>query len=197
MDWIFEVLAAIGGIGILIGVIWKFAGDLARDRLSESYRRQTEIELERLRQEYGAQRVRFDQFTESQVDIYIQLWEILQAMCLAVEALWYRVTPENLALLARQLRNTKRKIARWSLFFDQQDLVEIEQIIRALEQFEIGKQRLYEIKSVTDVDSYSSQEATEQIEQNRQYKTRFENLLERLRQSFRDKLAQIKYVYAP
>lgn len=189
MEIIYKILAAVGGIGIVVIGLSKFLGSILRDRLKESQRRQTELDLEATQY----RRVQADRFVNTQFDVYLELWETLQALRLAVDTLWHKATKPNIATLALQLRKTKEKVNNWSLFFDDNHLQELLRLLQNLEKLRAGKIRLFDIRSREDMKYVYPKEIESQVQENRQSKEQFDNLLENLRRSFRDRLSSIKY----
>jgi len=191
MELVRDILAVLGGAGIIILGLSKFLGVIWRDRIKESGRRDTEEALEAKRQRYGLRRVQADKFAESQFDIYIELWQMLQGLSLTVDSLWQRATKTNIETLARELAATKDKVNAWSIFFEKRHLKELNKLFEILENFETGKIRLVEIRSKNDMRDVSPEAVSYQIQQNRMFKEDFENLLEEMRDSFKSRLSEL------
>lgn len=189
---IIAALPVVGGgiVGGLIVVLFKFGSNVWRDRLKEGRRKKTEMELEGRRQRYGVRRVQADRFAETQYEKYLELWKCLQSLRLTVDALWNKVTPTNLVMFSNQVTSTKQKVADWSLFFEEHHLRELQKILLVLDNFRSGKERLAEFRYSDNVIFYEAQ-ITEQIEDNREYKLRFEAFLDELNKSFRERLSEI------
>jgi len=68
-DVIRDILAIIGGAGIVIIGLSKYVGDIWRDRLRERERKRTEIELESFRNNLLVKRVQTERFLKSQYDV--------------------------------------------------------------------------------------------------------------------------------
>ena len=92
----------------------------------------------------------------------------------------------------RELSESKEKVRRWSIFFEDNHLKRLNKLFRALEHFRAGKIRLIEIRSKKDMDYVFPEEIRYQIEQNRKYKDEFEKLLEDMRKSFKRRLSEIE-----
>src|SRR2546428_11032730 len=104
LDVVLKTLAAIGGVGVIVAGLSKWLGNVWRDRLRERERRQTEGELEVLRQQLGVRRAQVDLFAKSQFDLYVGLWKSLQDLRDAGDALWREASLENIERFAIQLR---------------------------------------------------------------------------------------------
>jgi len=187
MEIIKDVLAVIGGVGVILLILFEFLGHIWRDRLKERERRITERELQNI----NHRRIQADEFLSSQYEVYIELWKSLQSLKLLVDTLWDRATMDNIVLVANQLRVTKTKVNNWSIFFSSDHLRQLNKLFTSLEQLEAGKTRLVEIRTRQDVAEYMVSDIEYQINKNRQYRDQFMDLLETLRTSFQEKLSII------
>ena len=187
MQIVYHVLAVLGGAGVLIIVLSKWLGYVWRDRIKERERKKSEMELEYERQRLGLRRVQADKFAESQFDVYVELWQKLQGLSMLVDALWDSCTSQNIVMLANELTETKEKVKRWSMFFEDEHLRELRGMFETLGNFEAGKLRLIKVRSQEDMNRSYPREIKRQINENQLYRTEFNNILERIRQSFRDR----------
>ena len=187
MQIVYHVLAVLGGAGVLIIALSKWLGYVWRDRIKERERKKSEMELEYERQRLGLRRVQADKFAESQFDVYVELWQKLQGLSMLVDALWDSCTRQNIAMLANELTETKEKVKKWSMFFEEEHLRELRRMFDTLGNFESGKIKLIKIRSQDDMDKYYPIAIERQINQNRGYREEFNTILERIRQSFRDR----------
>lgn len=192
MEVLTYLLSAFGGAGVVILLLWKPLIGISRDRIKEQERRRTEEALEIQRQRYGVRRVQVDKFVDTQYDAYIQLWETLQRLHSAVEALWSNAAKENVDILSQELKDAKKILRNGSLYFDKKHYSELTTILRILEGFRVGKIRLIDIRSQDDFRYFSVRDMQFQIERNRKMMKRFEKLLETLRGSFQEKLSEIE-----
>jgi hypothetical protein len=91
------------------------------------------------------------------------------------------------------LRAVKKNTQAWSLFFEDQHLEQLQNMINILEHFYAGKTALHQLRQASDLYRYPDdlvrRTIMDQIEENRDYKDRFETLLGEIRQSFKRKLA--------
>lgn len=192
-ELIINILGVLGGAGIIIFGLSKFIGTIVQNRIKENERKQTEESLEIDRQKYGLSRVQADRYANSQYDIYIEIWQTLQGMKFAVESLWGRANNQNIATLAKLLRETRLKADNWSLFFDEDHLKELNRLLKILEKFSAGKASLVRIRNKNDIPRYFVEELEQRvITQNQHYKQEFESLLEKMRVSFKERLSTIE-----
>jgi len=188
-----DILAVLGGVGIIILGLSKFFGGIVGERLKERSRKKSEIDIETHRQRLASRRVQTDQFAQSQYDIYVDIWRSLQGIKLAVDSLWEKANSQNIASLARCLRETRSRVDNWSFFFDEEHFKRLNELLVVLERFKEGKTFLVNIWSSQDVTIYFKEGIDRQIEKNRNYKEKFESLLSEIKTSFRNRLSQVKY----
>lgn len=193
LDILRDILAVLGGGGIVVIGLSKFFGGVFRDHLKEQERRETELNIELHKSQFASRRTQTDQFLKSQYDVYIELWGSLQSLRFAVDALWQKANRDNIAALAKQLRHVRSQVDNWSLFFENTHLKELNRLLSILEDFEAGKTTLVRIRSKEDIPRYFQHEVEQQIEKNRHYKEEFEQILEEMRVSFKGRLSRIEY----
>jgi len=71
-------------------------------------------------------------------------------------------------------------------------LYELNRLLNILEEFEVGKQSLIQIRSSEEVSRWMKREIEEQINRNGQYKANFEKIMGELRTAFQAKLSTIE-----
>ncbi len=191
MELLFQVLAAIGGVGVIVLGLFKFLGNVWRDRLKERERRHTALSVQDEGQRYGLRRVQTDRFAQSQYEVYVTLWQALQTLALAVDALWHKATASNVWSLATELEMARESVRKWSLFVEDHHLDDLERIFEILYFFKTGKLAVYEIRSRDHLHTVDLAEVEQQIEANRALKEQFEALLDQLRVSFRERLGNL------
>ncbi|MGV8149856.1 MAG: hypothetical protein ACLKAN_12725 [Alkaliphilus sp.] len=195
IDVIKDISALIGGAGIIIIGLSKLLGSIFQDRLKENQRKKTEEQLELAKQKYGNKRIQTDRFVNTQYEVYIELWKNLQGMKLSVNALWSDASESNIIGLSGQLEIMQNQISNWSLFFDSEHLNEIKALLKILEDFHSGKMDLIRLRhnySNRIPRSFSQELEEEIIQKNKDYKERFENILEKIREDFQYKLSNIE-----
>lgn len=128
-------------------------------------------------------------YANSQYAAYCNIWKVLQSLRLAGEDLWQEANTENLVRFATELRKTKLNVNENELFFEEKDRKELLTLLQLFGNYELGKVKLVEIRSSTDEQFlFSQQKIQKQIEMNKRDKEKYENLLERIRLSFRKRL---------
>ncbi len=202
-DWIYHILAAIGSLGVIIIGISKFAGNIIENRLKEKDHRATQIELkgieketaielEKIRQLISVNTLMIDKYATSQNDVYQKVWKHLQSLKRAVNNLWGEVTPSNLEKLLRELHTTEKNIDDWSLLINEKHYRELKRLFEIVKSFQTGKLTLRKIQKERDLDYVKIEQINRQIEENRQFKEDLADLLDKLRNDFREKLSTFK-----
>ena len=186
MEVVRDVLAILGGAGIIILVLLKILGSIWRDRIT-----QKQI------QKFGVRRIQADKFAESQFDVYIELWQSLQGLKFCVDATWEKATLENVKALKAELSITNRQINRWSLFINKKHLKALKNIIKTISDFEAGKTSLIQLNSLKLIDSWGKHllyQIEKQVHENQELKQSFEILLEEIRREFQKSLTSLDNV---
>ena len=159
----------------------------------------------------GLENIRGSKFANAQFEAYCSVWKSLQRLRLAGEELWTSVTRENLLRFAYASRETFSFVREGEIFFDDEDRESLMKILRAFNDFHIGKQRLIQMQSLTDfenawrnivgdfrelpesrrleIQAELEADIKSQIRSNKHLKEEYERLLQRIRASFRKRLS--------
>jgi len=132
-----------------------------------------------------------DKYAQSQFDAYCRIWRSFQALRLLGDDLWKIANTETITKFAKQLRGTELMVREDEIFLEENDRRRLLRILSAFGDFRIGKMRLIEVRSEEDVKGNisSANRIQRQIEQNRIYKTHYEELLDDVRISFKQRLS--------
>lgn len=129
-------------------------------------------------------------YERSQFKAYCDIWKVLQVLRDAGDSLWEIASKENILNFALHLRETTSKIRESAIFFDEGDYEQLNRLLKDFGSFRLGKLRLHEIRSQTDIDRYVRLHAAqEQINKNYIIKQQYEELLEKIRVSFKNRLS--------
>jgi len=153
---------------------------------SETLRQQVEL----FRQILGEINIQQSPLQSLRVEAYSGAWRVLQAVKLAGDALWEEASEINILRFAQALKMATVQVDEDAPFFNKDDLRNLRSVLKAFGNFRAGKQRLYEIRFSEDIsDNYALREIRHQIDENRRYKGVYKNLLERILESFRNRLS--------
>jgi hypothetical protein len=153
-------------------------------------------QLEFFVRQIGLENIRTSNFANSQFQVYCDIWKSLQALRVAGDDLWKKVSDENLITYAEQLRKTTRFVQEGEIFFDDQDREQLLDILTEFQQYRLGKMRLAEIRTKIEVQKniyaiIGVQQVERQIERNRENKLRYENMLDQVRVSFKARVSKL------
>jgi hypothetical protein len=143
----------------------------------------------------GIENIRASNFANAQFEAYSNIWKNLQALRLLGDDLWEEANKEILVRFAEQLRKTLTVARDGEIFFEEEDRETLLQILREFGGFRLGKLRLIEIRSKQEFEYYLEQgiinegRVARQIEENYEYKVKYEALLEKIRISFKKRLS--------
>ena len=127
------------------------------------------------------------QFRETQLPIYLEVWNSLYDLKLAADRLWKTADIDYLQRFVEQLKNTELKINRNILLIEEKNKIELLELIQTFWDFEIGKKRLIRQKESV-ADGVTNQMIKDTIQRNRQTKNEYERLIEEIEQSLREQL---------
>lgn len=151
-------------------------------------------QLEFFVQQIGLKNLRASNFINSQFKTYCRAWKRLQALRLAGDDLWERANNENLLKFAEQLRRVKTIVRKGEIFFEDKDRENLEDILDSFGDFWIGKRKLIGIRSEQQIEvinpaNYYEEQIKRQIDRNHNHKVQYEQLLEKIRVSFKSRLS--------
>jgi hypothetical protein len=134
--------------------------------------------------------IQADEEYTSQVKLYRDISRSLQALAFTGDILWNYATPESLGAFKRAIREVKQVIEVNAVYFETADLKELRKAVTIFEQFTRGKERvlplLHDNGGTGQADM--GQELRRQISTNARYKRRYEDLVEKIRISFKARI---------
>ena len=194
METVYQVLAVIGGAGVIVLGLSAFLGRVWEKRIERQEQRQIDATAERERQEYGVRRVQTDLFARNQFDVYLKLWGELQALKLTIDALWDDVSDANLVRLTEQLRSAQYQLESWCLFIEPDHLARLRHTLRhtlhTIGNYSAGKFMLRDLYD-HNVSSANKSKIQQQIRRNADDRRDFEHALEALRLSFQRRMSRV------
>lgn len=153
-------------------------------------------ELEFFIKQIGLENVRENNFAKSQFEAYCNAWKSLQGLRVAGDDLWETASQENIVVYAKRLREATTTVREGEIFLEDKDRADLNKVLREFTHFRLGKVELIQIRSKRDIEenSYISEEQIErdvawQIQENYKYKIQYEQLLEKIRVSFKRRLS--------
>jgi hypothetical protein len=147
-------------------------------------------QLEYFRNHLNISSPQLNDYATAKFRSYWDVWRTLQLLRLAGNDLWEQATNENVLTFSNQLRATLDKVEESAIFFDEADYRKLKNILEIFGAFRLGKIRLLEIRSERDLRLVFTDIAEKQIDYNRQYKDEYEELLNEIRISFRERICR-------
>ncbi|ALB40450.1 MULTISPECIES: hypothetical protein [Nostocales] len=129
-----------------------------------------------------------DSYPSARLQSYWNIWRKLQLLRLAGEELWKGASENNIMNFSQLLNEILLKLDESAIFFEEEEYMRLREILNVFGNFRLGKIRLIDIRNEEDLYRISSSQARRQIERNLRYKCEYEELLDKIRVSFRDRL---------
>ena len=129
-----------------------------------------------------------NRYNTKQFELYNELWSSLIDLKLSANDLWESATGKKLKDFSTKLFNAKVSIEKSSLLIEDTHYDELTRIIKKFEEFEIGKKKLINLRNrtITDIDQLLRDNYIRNtIEQNREVKNNYDNLLNTLKLQFK------------
>jgi hypothetical protein len=145
-------------------------------------------QLEFFRSQLNLPSTHSNHYFKAKFQSYWDIWRKLQLLRLAGDDLWNEVNEDNILAFTERLREISGKVEESAIFFDEEDYVALKNILQDFASFRLGKIRLWKIRSQEDFRFVFMDDAVDQIEHNRDCKSRYETLLNKIRVSFRGRL---------
>jgi len=129
-----------------------------------------------------------NRYNSKQFELYNELWSSLIDLKMSANDLWASATGKKLKDFSTKLFNAKVSIEKSSLLIEDTHYDELIRIIRKFEEFRIGKKDLITMRNrtISDIDQLLRDTYIDNIiEQNREVKTRYDDLLDTLKLQFK------------
>lgn len=193
-DIALSIMGSVGGSAVLIAGLSNWLGKVWANRILESDKKKYQEEIELLKKQYE---VHFDglkavllRYSESQFDIYRELWGSLCELKLTTDDLWIRATPDNVSRFSDQLNKTRFWLEKSSLFIEDEHYQRLKGVFDDFEQFLFGKENLIELRNDPAISDDELRYRTRDIvEGNRWHREHFTQTLAELRGYFKEHIA--------
>ena len=129
-----------------------------------------------------------NRYNSKQFELYNELWSSLIDLKMSANDLWESATGKKLKDFSTKLFNAKNSIEKSSLLIEDTHYNKLTRIIKNFEEFEIGKKKLINLRNrtITDIDQLLRDNYIRNtIEQNREVKNNYDNLLNTLKSQFK------------
>ncbi|WP_074407631.1 MULTISPECIES: hypothetical protein [Aquimarina] len=158
----------------------------------EILRQKYQSELESTKIELEKSKILFLKYRENQFQIYNDLWQSLCDLKLKGADLWEVASKERLKSFSIQLKSTRESLEKNALLIEESHYKNLMSSLDDFENFEIGKQRLIELRN-TDFDHLNEigggeDEIRYRISQNREVKNQFEKEMSKMAKYLRKQI---------
>ncbi len=188
------ILASFGGAAVALLGLSKWLGNVWANRILEGEKAKHNLELEERKSQLGLEANKSVRYIESQFSLYNSLWEALYNLKIAGDSLWEEASLQNLKRFASQLTQAEEMIHQRSLLIEENHQRELVSLIKAFDNFRIGKERLIKLRKgsyirLTDSDSeYVNRQIQNAIEQNRHIRDQYNDVITEVQRSLRNQL---------
>ena len=127
-------------------------------------------------------------YNSKQFELYNELWSALIDLKISADNLWDVANSKNLKKFSTNLYNAKVSIEKSSLLIETSHYNDLMKIIKKFEEFQFGKKKLILLRNKTEqeINQLAQNDRFDNIiEQNRESKTNYDNLMKRLKIEFR------------
>ena len=126
-----------------------------------------------------------NRYNSKQFELYNELWSSLIDLKMSANDLWESATGEKLKDFSKKLFNAKVSIEKSSLLIEDTHYNELTRIIKKFEEFKFGKKKLINLRNRTITDFDQLLEDNHIIEQNKEVKDNYDELLNTLKLQFK------------
>ena len=193
---------SIGGSSVVIVALAKWFGGFLSSRLLDSYNNKHETDVENLKNKYAKEleetksslekaKLQFVRYSEKQFELYNDLWKVLLYTKQQADMLWEKAEPAQIPAFSEQIRLTRNAINDNLLLIEEDHYNKLIMLITQFEQFQFGKQRLFDVRIYPDeeqIQSITQEEIRTTIRHNMKTKENYDILIMDIGRSFRNQI---------
>lgn len=190
----FEVLTAIGGTAVVIMGLSSWLGKVWATRIASKESQKFQIEFEAIKREkellFESLKSSSLRYSDTQFNLYNELWRSLCNLKASANDLWEQVTLTKVKNFAKQVKAANDAVEKSALLIEDDHYRKLKEIINQFNEFRFGKKRLVELNSrATNSRNLGENDIRHTIESNRQRKEEYTELLNDLRQHFKNQIS--------
>ena len=149
-------------------------------------------ELEEKKAELDRAKSQFLRYSEKQFDLYNSLWLVLVRTRELADGLWEDATPEKLPGFSEQIKQTRRAVTDNMLLIEKSHYDDLDKLLKEFEEFQFGKQKLIEIRSLDGVSApliiATSRQVKLAVKRNENVRRKYTKLINNIGHSFREQI---------
>jgi hypothetical protein len=200
LEWLGAIVISVGGTSAIVIGLAKWFGDRLANKLLEKDKAKYQEELEGLKTKYQTEletkkteleksKSIFLRYSEHQFNLYNELWKSLCDLKHIGEELWERAEIQKVKDFSKQLKTTKLTVEKSALLIEDNHYKDLINILENFGKFEFGKMTLISLRNrqAHELENYGVNEVEIRrvIDQNRQTKQEFVNLVDNLANEFK------------
>jgi hypothetical protein len=186
------IIGSAGGAGVIIAGLAAWLGRVWLSRIVEAEKAIHSRELEFLKSSLESAREHQQRISGARFELYIDVWNHLQDLKTIGDRLWERASLDQVGSLLNALSAVRMAVNRGRLILLEHHYQQLLDVFRTFENYQIGKMRLVQIRSAEELEENYGYEGEgsiqHQIHKNREFKERYEVLLDEIAIQFRDAL---------
>jgi|SRR3989344_7422840 len=128
---------------------------------------------------------------ESQFKAFNELWKSLAELKLKFEELWGELNWDNLLRFSDSLESTKESLEVNSVLLNEGDYNDLKDILNIFANLQVGKTRLMALSKNITSSSLEIEAWEDQINSNKKFKVKYEELLNNLKAKFKIKMGVV------
>jgi len=182
------------GLSTWLGKVWANR-ILEKDKLKyssglEATKNKYERQLEEYKQQLEKSKSLFIRYSEFQFNLYNDLWRALCKLKTTVDDLWNQSNFKNLRSFALHLEKTINTVETHRLLIEDKHYEKLTSIFNTLRKFRLNKETLVRLKDIKEeeITPDNSDIIPRYVEQNKESKKQFEDLLEIIAKDFKKQI---------
>ncbi len=190
----FEIFTAIGGTAVVIAGLSNWLGKLWATRIANEESQKFQIKFDAIKREkdllFESLKSASLRYSDTQFNLYNELWRSLCDLKASADDLWEHVTFTKVKNFAKQVKAANNAVEKSALLIEDDHYRRLKEIINQFNEFRFGKKRLVELRSrTTNSRDLEEENIRHTIESNRQRKEEYTELLNDLRQHFKNQIS--------
>ncbi len=190
MSWS-ETINTIGGVGGIVGGVSAWLAFIWANRILQNEKATQNKHLEIFKTSLQSIKEHNVKYTSTQFDSYNTLWCALVDVNICADKLWDEASHENLIALNKSLSKASELVLKSRIFLEDQHYQQLLEIMSVFTDYEIGKQKLFSIRSECDLRDKPIEQLkreVHQIEINSFFRNSYTHLLDQIADSLKEQL---------
>jgi len=186
-----DTINTIGGVGGIVGGVSAWLAFIWANRILQNEKATQNKQLEIFKTSLESIKKHNIKFTSTQFDSYSALWGTLVDLKTYADKLWADASNHNLIIFNKSLEKASELIQKSRIFLEDQHYQQLLEIMCIFNDYESGKQKLFQIRSEGDLHNKSIHQLEEEIHQieiNGFFRNAYINLLNQIADSLKTQL---------